>query len=215
MACNKLRDWDTTLFRVSAGKEGRWAVPTGLRKALFVGFYAPKFYWFWGKMKYFDFIFSLTYFWWVRVNAMLKEVLPKFLLPQVLTKSWRFPVPWLNLPMSALEQWKRGDSKNGYDHQYSLYDSGKANSILKKRKSPGAAEFDEIIFKTFFLFFPGRQLFFVALEWAFTQVWHTNSPQPFPLASETGRTSRLPSTGGQEGAQNYGRSRKFTKGSYR
>ena len=52
--------------------------------------------------------------------------------------------------MSALEQWKRGDSKNGYDHQYSLYDSGKANLILKKRKSPGAAEFDEIIFKTFF-----------------------------------------------------------------
>ena len=164
MACNKLRDWDTTLFRVSAGKEGRWAVPTGLRKALFVGFYAPKFYWFWGKMKYFDFIFSLTYFWWVRVNAMLKEVLPKFLLPQVLTKSWRFPVPWLNLPMSALEQWKRGDSKNGYDHQYSLYDSGKANSILKKRKSPGAAEFDEIIFKTFFFVLP-RTTTFLCRSW--------------------------------------------------
>ena len=49
--------------------------------------------------------------------------------------------------MSALEQWKSGDSKNGYDHQYSLYDSGKANLILKKRKSPGAAE---IIFIFFF-----------------------------------------------------------------
>lgn len=34
-------------------------------------------------------------------------------------------VPCTN-PMSALQQWKRGvESKNGYDHQYSVHDSGK------------------------------------------------------------------------------------------
>ena len=53
--------------------------------------------------------------------------------------------------MSALEQWKSGDSKNGYDHQYSLYDSGKANSSWRTQHRWPGAGFEDRFLSFFYL----------------------------------------------------------------